>query len=175
MAYIILSDDLSGAAGMASLIGPDIPVIPFNQIQGIPENEYNILSVDLETRNSSTVTDKISTVKKQFPRHIIMVRIDTLLRGSTRQFIEYICMYNFIALTDTIPDYGRYTSDSCTIFKDSIQDLSNYVTANARNKTFIFDSKTYGDLKNIVKQCVVKNLLPVDPGPLISLYLEMVG
>ena len=53
MNFLIISDDLSGAAGMASMLGQDIPVIPFSNIEKSYDYKGEILSVDLETRNST--------------------------------------------------------------------------------------------------------------------------
>jgi uncharacterized protein YgbK (DUF1537 family) len=174
MNFLIISDDLSGAAGMASMLGQDIPVIPFSNIEKSYDYKGEILSVDLETRNSTDALEKLDIVKKEFPGYNILIRIDTFLRGSTMQFIEYIAGYKNIALTDTIPEYGRYTYNSYTVYGETRLDLNQIVTDRARDKTFIFDSKTYEDLKDIADHCLSRNLIPVDPGPLISIYLEMV-
>ncbi len=174
MDYIIISDDLSGAAGMASMLGSGIPVIPFNKIEYVSVQKYKIISLDLETRNITGIIGKLEIVRKKFPEYNILTRIDTLLRGSTKEFIEFISRYNDIALTDTIPDYGRYTSNNYTIYRKSRHNLNKCIPEIARNRTYIFDSKTHDDLKDIAKHCLSGNLIPVDPGPLISTYLEMI-
>lgn len=174
MNFLIISDDLSGAAGMASMLGQGIPVIPFSSIENKSGYDREIMSIDLETRNSTDVMEKLGLVKKEFPEYNMLFRIDTLLRGSTMQFIEYIAGYHNIALTDTIPEYGRYTYNNYTIYRESRLDLNQIIMDRVRNKTFIFDSKTYGDLENIADHCLSHNLIPVDPGPLISVYLGMV-
>ncbi len=174
MGYIIISDDLSGAAGMASMLGSGIPVIPFKNIGNTPVQEYKIISIDLETRNITGIIGKLEIVRKKFREYSILTRIDTLLRGSTKEFIEFISTYNDIALTDTVPDYGRYTFNNHTIYRESRHNLNYSVPEVARNRTFIFDSRTYDDLKSIAKYCISTNLIPVDPGPLISIYLEMI-
>ena len=171
MGYIIISDDLSGAAGMASLLGSGIPVIPFKNIENTTIQVYKIISLDLETRNITGIIGKLEIVRKKFPAYNLLTRIDTLLRGSTKEFIEFISRYNDIALTDTIPDYGRYTSNNYTIYRESRHNLNKCIPEIARNRTYIFDSKTHNDLKNIAKHCLASNIISVDPVPLISTYL----
>ena len=103
MLTIIVSDDLSGAAGMASLIGSHIPVIPYNRIPEARKLDSEIISIDLETRNLENPWARINVVKHTFPDARILARIDSLFRGSTLDFVAFIAEYGNILLTDTIP------------------------------------------------------------------------
>ena len=173
MSFMVVSDDLSGAAGMASLLSRGIKVIPMHRIKNVSVYNDSIISIDLETRNSIEVREKLDLMRGEFPDYEIITRIDTLLRGSTIQFIEYLSRFSDIALTDTIPDYGRYTYKGYTVYRGNRHNLNQVVPDNARKKVFIFDSRTYDDLKIIAEQCMNRGLIPVDPGPLIKIYLEM--
>jgi uncharacterized protein YgbK (DUF1537 family) len=175
MSFMLISDDLSGAAGMASLLGRGIKVVPMHSIKNVSVYHDSIISIDLETRNSTGVGEKLDVLRGEFPDYKIITRIDTLLRGSTAQFIEYVSRFSDIALTDTIPDYGRYTYDGYTIYRGNRQNLNRVVPDNPRKKIFIFDSRNYDDLKIIAEQCMNRGLIPVDPGPLIKIYLEMLN
>ncbi len=173
MLTIIISDDLSGAAGMASLIAPHIPVVPYNRLHDHGKPDSEIVSIDLETRNLEDPRPRLDMVKHTFPGARILARIDSLFRGSTLDFVAFIAEYGNILLTDTIPEYGMYTfngssinrNGSINIIKMLPDDLSPYVE--------IADSRSYGDIEKLAKKCVDENLMPVDPGVLIKYYLEM--
>ena len=174
MGYIIISDDLSGAAAMASLIGPNIPVITINRIEDFPKFSSRIISLDIETRNSTDALEKLNIVMEKFPDFNILARIDTMLRGSTSEFIEFMSLRGKLTITDTIPDYGRYTTNGYTVYKGKKIDLNSVIPNTASSNTMILDSATYDDLKRIARECVENELLPVDPGPLIANYLELI-
>ena len=118
MLTIIISDDLSGAAGMASLLGAHIPVIPYNRVHEAAKLDSEIVSIDLETRNLEDPRPRLDRVKHTFPDARILARIDSLFRGSTLDFIAFIKGYGNIIMTDTIPEYGRYTLNGYSIDKN---------------------------------------------------------
>ncbi|WMT50740.1 MAG: hypothetical protein RE471_07095 [Ferroplasma sp.] len=175
MKFIIISDDLSGAAGMASMLGINIPVVPFHKIEVIHGFTNRILSVDLETRNSQDPMNRLVFMNKNFPEYRILTRIDTMLRGSTSQFIQFMSHYSNLAITDTIPEYGRYTLTGFTCYRCERKDINQAIPELAKNKVAILDSATYDDLNRISRKCIYENMTPVDPGPLISIYLRMIS
>ncbi len=172
--FIIISDDLSGASGMASMLGINIPVVPFHKIEIIPGLTNKILSVDLETRNSEDPVSRLAFMDKNFSEYRILTRIDTMIRGSTSQFIQFMSHYSNLAITDTIPEYGRYTSGGFTYYRGERKDINQAIPELAKSKVAILDSADYDDLNRISRKCIEKNLTPVDPGPLIATYLRMI-
>ena len=174
MLTIIVSDDLSGAAGMASLIGSHIPVIPYNRIPEAGKLNSEIISIDLETRNLVDPLPRLDIVKHTFPGARILVRIDSLFRGSTLDFISFIKGYGNIILTDTIPEYGMYTFNGSSINRNGSINIIKMLPDRLKPYVKIADSQSYVDIKKLAKKCVDENLLPLDPGLLIKYYLEMV-
>ncbi len=173
MKVIVISDDLSGAAGMASMLGMNIPIIPFNRIEIISERTEMIVSIDLETRNSTDELVRLKFIEKNFSEYKIFTRIDTMLRGSTSTFIEFMALYYNIAITDTVPEYRRYTSEGFTFYQNERIDIGRAIPTQAKHKAKIFNSRTYDDLSKISRKCMDENMVPVDPGPLIAVYLRM--
>lgn len=174
MNTIIVSDDLSGAAGMASMLGIGIPVIPFNKISTLLNFNSKIISLDIETRNRTDAVERLSIVKKTAPNARILVRIDTLLRGSSSDFIKFMAGYGKLLVTDTVPDYGRVTCNGKSIYKNDVLNIDEFVPEEIREIIKISDSRTYDDIQNLAKFCIDKNYLPVDPGIMIKMYLEMI-
>lgn len=174
MKFIVISDDLSGAAGMASMLGTNIPVIVYDNLEFLNKFRENVLSIDLETRNSSYAREKLEFLTAKFPGYMILTRIDTMLRGSTYEFMEFMSLRSNIAITDTIPEYGRYTSNGFTIYKNEKKDVNHLIPSKLKNRAEVLDSSTYDDLYEISRKCIDENLVPVDPGPLIAIYLEMI-
>jgi hypothetical protein len=173
MDTIIISDDLSGAAGMASLIGTGFPVIPFKNINVLGKMKFSIISLDIETRNTGNAGQRLDYVKELYPEAFIFTRIDTMLRGSTSDFIEFMCKYAKLLITDTIPDFERYTYNGLTIQNESKLPIRDIIPVKLHDSVIIADSRTYNDIEKLAKRCLNENLLPVDPGIMIKLYLEM--
>lgn len=173
MDTIIISDDLSGAAGMASLIGTGIPAIPFKNIDVLGKMKSSIISLDLETRNTGNAGQRLDYVKELYPEAFILTRIDTMLRGSTSDFIEFMCKFEKLLITDTIPDFERYTYTGLTIQNERKLTIRDIVPVKLHDSIIIADSRTYSDIGTLAKRCLNENLLPVDPGIMIKLYLEM--
>ena len=174
MLIIIVSDDLSGAAGMASLIGSHIPVVPYYRIPDPGKLNSEIVSIDLETRNLEDPLPRLDMVKHTFPDARILARIDSLFRGSTLDFIAFIKRYGNIILTDTIPEYGRYTFNGSSIDRNGTINITKMLPDKLKPYVEIADSQSYVDIQKLAKKCVDENLLPVDPGILIKYYLEMI-
>lgn len=174
MNAIVVSDDLSGAAGMASIIGKGIPVISYANVKFIEELNAKIISIDLETRNSDNTIERLEILKRIQPDAMILTRIDTMLRGSTSDFIKFMARTGKLLITDTIPEYGRYTCNGRSIYGDDIMNINNSIPEQAKDIAMIADSKTYKDIKKLARVCINENLLPVDPGILIKMFLEMI-
>jgi hypothetical protein len=173
MITIIISDDLSGAAGMASLIGVNIPVIPYLKLSMVRTLNPDIISVDLETRNLKDPFPRLNYVKSIYPEARILVRIDSLLRGSTLDFLRFIKQYGKIILTDTIPEFNRYTSSGSTVQKNISMNITEMLPDDLKPFITIADSFHYKDIQELAKRCIMENYIPVDPGILIKAYLEM--
>jgi len=173
MITIIISDDLSGASGMASLIGIHIPVIPYKKLSLISILHANVYSIDLETRNLKNPLYRLNYVKNTYPEARILVRIDSLLRGSTLNFLRFLKEYGKIILTDTIPDFNRYTFNGSTVERNSNINIKEILSGDLKPFITIADSRTYADIQELAKKCIKENCIPVDPGILIKTYLEM--
>ena len=102
-----------------------------------------------------------------------MVRIDSLLRGSTFDFLRFINEYGRILLTDTIPEFKRYTFNGSTVQKNGSINIKEVLPDDLKPYITIADSSTYGDIQELAKKCIMENYIPVDPGILIKTYLEM--
>ncbi len=173
MDTIIISDDLSGAAGMASLIGTGVPVVAFKNIDLIKKIKSSVVSLDIETRNTGNAEQRLNYVKELYPETLMLTRIDTLLRGSTLDFIEFMAKIGKLLITDTIPDFGRYTYAGLSIQNETKLPIRDIVPVKLHDSIIIADSRTYSDIGKLAKRCLNENLLPVDPGIMIKLYLEM--
>ncbi len=168
MDTLIISDDLSGAAGMASLLGTAFPTIPFNRINLLKKINAKIISIDLETRNSKDTFPRLNYLKNMYPEAAILARIDTLMRGSTLDFIGFIKQYGKIMLTDTIPEFGRYTFGGSSIQNNKIVNIEKMLPAEIKPFVTIADSCTYSDIEELARKCIIENYIPMDPGILIS-------
>lgn len=174
MDILIVSDDLSGAAGMASMIGKGIPVISYNNIALLRKFNSKITSIDIETRNSDDAIKRLTFIKKIKSDALILTRIDTLLRGSTSDFIKFMANYGKLIITDTIPDYGRYTCNGNSVCMDDILSIENAIPLETKDYIEIAESRTYNDIRRLAEVCIQKNYLPVDPGILLKMYIEMI-
>ncbi len=164
---IIFSDDLTGASGVASMINNCI-TIPYYNVNKLNLNNFIYVSIDLETRFSDddTIKNRIDNILKNLNGVKIAFRIDSELRGNINGYFNALNCYNFI-LTDTIPDYNRYTVNSKTVHNNKIIDIKTLLHA---SNVKIMDSHDINDLKNIAEECINLNYFPADPGILISLY-----
>jgi uncharacterized protein YgbK (DUF1537 family) len=81
-----------------------------------------------------------------------------------------------VLLTDTIPEYGRRTSDGKTIVGSQEKDLNSVLEpvrrSWGRDMVLIADSQSESDLRALASRCVREDLIPVDPGPLVSLVVK---
>ncbi|KPV47679.1 hypothetical protein SE19_00055, partial [Acidiplasma aeolicum] len=173
MVFVIISDDLTGASGMASMLNNSITV-PYYNIKLIDINAYDYVCVDLETRNADVQKsiDRFKMVLKFYCNETILLRIDSALRGNIKAYLMEFSKMGKIIITDTIPEYGRYTEDKKTFYRGDFKNLMDFIPEN-RNIT-IMDSRNYNDIKMIAYECVKTGSLPVDPGILIKTYLTII-
>ena len=133
----------------------------------------SIISLDLETRNTGNAWQRLDYVKELYPEAFILTRIDSMLRGSTSDFIEFMCKFRKLLITDTIPNFERYTYTGLTIQNGSKLGIRDIVPVKLHDSVIIANSRTYDDIEKLAKRCLDEDLLPVDPGLMIKLYLEM--
>jgi len=166
---IIFSDDLTGASGVASMIKNCI-TLPYYNINKLDLNKFEYISIDLETRNENynTIKDRINNILKEIKDAKIALRIDSEFRMNVNYYFDALNEYNFI-LTDTIPEYNRYTINNKTFYKNKIININKIVKS---KNVKIMDSLNKNDLNSIARECIRLNYYPADPGILISLYLE---
>lgn len=166
---IIFSDDLTGASGAASMIKNCI-TMPYYNIDKINVNKFEYISIDLETRNENynTIKNRINDILKKIKNSKIALRIDSEFRMNVNYYFDALDKYNFI-LTDTIPEYNRYTINNKTFYKNKIIDINKILKS---KNVKIMDSLNKNDLNDIAGECIKSNYCPADPGILISLYSE---
>ncbi|MEM0139110.1 MAG: four-carbon acid sugar kinase family protein [Ferroplasma sp.] len=174
MAILVLSDDLTGAAGFASMVGTGIITVPFENLPLIDIYSYKIVSVDLETRNSDNPASRINSIIKNYRGAFITIRIDSFLRGNIKAELKPLSGIGKILLTDTIPEFGRYTVNKKTVYKLHEINLQDIIPVNTENEIYISDSASDCDLSKIAQICLINGYIPVDPGPLIKKYLDLI-
>jgi D-threonate/D-erythronate kinase len=178
--FYILSDDLTGASGVASMIDSDFAItVNAEHLKSDFEKRSPCICVNLRVResNSAKAAKAANSVLDTIgDDSIVTLRIDSSMRGPIDSLVGAIARRRRILLTDTIPEYGRYTSKGATIFgRKSIvisRRLSKSIQTYADRIT-IADSYSSTDLKELAKFCVKNGLIPVDPGPLISNYFVL--
>ena len=102
----------------------------------------------------------------------IAFRIDSTLRGNIKEYLTVLSEFKKIIITDTIPEYKRFTRNGFTIMGNSKMDINKIIPDKPANKIMIMDSEKYSDLKKIAFKCISENYMPVDSGILIKLYFE---
>ncbi len=174
MRFVVFSDDLTGASGVASLIGKGSVTIPFHNINKINLKDYGFVSIDMETRvsepgYSGKLFDKLI---KMFTDVTFTFRMDSTLKGNIKEYLTILSKYKKIIITDTIPEYNRFTKDGFTIMENNKLNIKKLIPENSVNEIKIMDSRNYNDLKKITLKCISENYIPVDSGILIKLYFE---
>ncbi len=166
---IIFSDDLTGASGAASMIKNCI-TLPYYNINKLDLNKFEYISIDLETRfeDNNTIKNRINNILKKIKDVKIALRIDSEFRMNINYYFNALNEYNFI-LTDTIPEYNRYTINNKTFYKNKTIDIDKILKS---KNVKIMDSLNKNDLNIIAGECIKSNYYPADPGILISLYSE---
>ena len=179
MKYVILSDDLTGASGVASLINaPDTITIDLDRIDLLESAHASFISVNLDCRNSPDSGKIVETALEHFSGSRVALRIDSTLRGNISAMLApFLSRGKKILLTDTIPEYGRYTMNGKTTFNGQETDILSSVLKGSMIKPpagsiEVADSRSYGDIRGLAYRCLSEGLIPVDPGPMIAEVLR---
>jgi len=175
--YWVFSDDLTGASGISSLVtGTSRITINTDHMHSPATKQFPFVAVNLHTRQTSW-----RGARAEFVRATGMVdaanlglRIDSALRGHVGVYLGVLLGIRDVLLTDTIPEYNRYTLSGKTISPFNEKSISEIILTEtnlneARNELIIADSRTQEDLERLASVCIKKSLIPVDPGPLIAL------
>jgi len=140
--------------------------------------EFSFIAINLEARE---VSEEDAT---RFAREALdrigdswtALRIDSALRGSVAGLVGQLSLRGRILVTDTIPEYGRRTSDGKTVVGNRETDLDAVLepvrSLIERRRVIVADSQNEADLRSLASRCVRENLIPVDPGPLVSLVVK---
>ncbi len=179
MKLAILSDDLTGASGVASMIGTAGTItINSDNLGKIRKENFDYISINMNTRETSPSLTKqiIEEVLGTIGNARIALRIDSTLRGNIGVQVQALLKSGNLLLTDTIPEYGRYTENGFTVYnseRSNIRKVLNFdvnMSAEATFQIMIADSRTEEDLGTLALKCIEDGLIPVDPGPLIAHY-----
>jgi len=176
---IILSDDITGASGVASMIDEGAAItINIDHLGSSIEAGHECVCVNLGIRESGVLECGriLRSALALTGNKITALRIDSTLRGPIGQQVKAFLRRGNLLVTDTIPEYHRYTSGGVTIRgKNRIdigQVLADY-SNNVGNGIKIADSRSRKDLRELAKMCVENGLIPVDPGPLIAEFVKL--
>lgn len=182
MKLAIFSDDLTGASGVASMAnGRRAITINYESISSIDPEKFDIVSINLNIRDSSPeyAQKLMDEVMSLFFHEKIALRVDSTLRGNMPVMVKSIIASRKALITDTIPEYNRFTENGYTIFsgvKKSIAKALELSSCNSETSNIeISDSRTYYDLDALAEICIKNNLVPIDPGPMIARYAIKLG
>jgi len=195
MNFFVLSDDFTGANGIASFIAHYCDSININLENYLINfkkliSSFKCIIINTNTRNSKPqqAQSVISLIGNNINQlnGILAKRIDSTLRGNIEielMTLKSIYDKKFI-LADTIPEYKRFTKNGFTFFNNSSVNIlnlfrnmkGNYYSIDNINKIdknldfYVIDSRTYNDIKLIAKFAAENGMIPVDPIPLCSEY-----
>ncbi len=192
--FITISDDLTGANGISGFMSRFCNSIVINYDNGFINNvaslPYDCVVVNTKSRmiDGANAKNRVDYVLGLFNngRYRFGKRIDSALRGNIEdEILPFIERGFTVIITDTIPEYGRYTTNGFTVMNNSrdsipakfnrvipiiIDDINKLVNIkNATGKIFIVDSRSHDDLKKIASFIAKnQNVVPVDPLYLIA-------
>ncbi len=109
---IILSDDITGASGVASMIDDGATVtINIDNLDSSIDAGHECVCVNLGIRESGVLECRriLRSALKFAGNEIIALRIDSALRGPIGQQVEAFLKRGNLLVTDTLPEYRRYT------------------------------------------------------------------
>lgn len=176
MAHFVLSDDLTGASGVASMVdGSLAATVNLSRFDPHLAEKFPFIAINLDARESSEseaaglIEDALARIGDSWTA----LRIDSALRGPVSGLVAQLSSRGRILVTDTIPEYGRRTDHGKTIIGAREKDLSAAigpaVGAGKTDRVVIADSRSHTDLQALASRCFSEALIPVDPGPLVSL------
>ncbi len=193
--FIVISDDLTGANGIAGFMAHFCGSIVINYDSSLIRKDVTSLPYDCVVINTKSrmidgldAKNRVDSVLRLFSGdgYRFGKRIDSALRGNIEdEILPFIERGFMVVITDTIPEYGRYTYNGLTIIDNSTNNILakfKYITPiivgdideltnieNTTGKVFIVNSRTHDDLRRIANFIVNnQNVIPVDPLYLIS-------
>jgi len=197
--FFVISDDLTGANGIAGRLASFCNALVVNYDVFI--NHINLLNdsdcIVVNTKSRVINENEAKYRVKKVLNYILNLgidfkigkRIDSALRGNIKSEIEAIIEAEnnggSIILTDTIPEYGRFTDKGFTVIGDErtsitnifgsistlIVDWRNLESINKsqiKGKVVIVNSYDYEGINTIANYVFKNDLIPADPLPLIS-------
>lgn len=180
---LVVSDDLTGACGIGSLMYPHKSMtVNVDKLDAIKLDNVDFLSVNIDARYAEydVILKTVSELMNKLNPERVALRIDSLLRGSTAFQITAMSTFGKVLVTDTIPEYGRYTAGGITNYEDSRLDMIEYLEKNglpdlmSEGRILVRDSKTSHDITALARKCIEEDYIPADPGLLIAAYSKMI-
>lgn len=172
----ILSDDLTGAAGVASMVGESVAVtVSLQHYEASLAAEFPciVFNLDVRERSEKEARRRAAEALSLAGGSWVALRIDSALRGAVKGLVREVCNKGKVLVTDTIPEYGRITRDGKTMLGGSVKDLREKlrpVQEELEDGWLVAaDSASKSDLEELAGRCIAEGRIPVDPGPLVSL------
>ncbi|WP_291765842.1 four-carbon acid sugar kinase family protein [Caldivirga sp. UBA161] len=183
--FMVISDDLTGANGVAGMMAKrcGVVVISYRLIKLIPsDSECIVVNTESRLIEPNIAESRVKAIVNYAESNgfIIGKRIDSALRGNIESELRPL-LKQTIVITDTIPEYGRFTENGFTILGNSqvsiverlggiksmimsIRDLK--ANAGNLNGVVIVNSRTMDDIIEVAQVIHDNGFTPVDPGPL---------
>jgi D-threonate/D-erythronate kinase len=179
MPHFVLSDDLTGASGVASMVNCSLAAtVNLAHFDQRIADDFPFVAINMEARESNE-REVAALMKKALDitgDSWTTIRIDSALRGPIAQLLRQISPRGKVLLTDTVPEYGRFTREGKTYLGAQEKDLASVASLalgpGGSARVVIADSRSRPDLEALASRCVREGLIPVDPGPLISLVAK---
>ena len=183
--FMVISDDLTGADGVAGMMTKHCGaiVISYKLIRLIPvDSECVVVNTESRLIEPNNAEDRVKIIVEYAESNgfIIGKRIDSALRGNIETELRPLLKWT-IVITDTIPEYGRFTKGGFTILgnsrvsiverlgaiKSTVMDIRELkANASSLNGVVIVDSRTMDDIIEIAQVIHDNGFTAVDPGPL---------
>jgi D-threonate/D-erythronate kinase len=174
----ILSDDLTGASGVASMVDGSISAtINLSSFDSKAARGFSCIAINLEARErgkpevSRLARDALGSIGGSWAA----LRIDSALRSAIVELLQPLLSRGKILITDTIPEYGRRTINGRTIIENretNLWQMLEELRGLRDSRIAIADSQTESDLRSLAAKCINEDWIPVDPGPLISMVVK---
>jgi len=190
--FLVISDDLTGANGVAGMMAKHCRtiVVDYSKLSAIGGFNADCIVVNTRSRmvNSSDAEARVRAVVDYASSRGLRIgkRIDSALRGNLVGELRPL-LNRVLVVTDTIPEYGRYTENGYTVMggakvnilerinhRARVMNLSEFIN-NARelNGVVVVDSRSHDDLTLIAQVVNKYGYVPVDPGPLNAKVSEL--
>jgi uncharacterized protein YgbK (DUF1537 family) len=173
--FFILSDDLTGAAGVASMVDHSRAiVVNLDRFEPALAEEFGCiaLNVEMRERSEAEAARRLALALEVVGENPVAVRMDSALRGHIRMLVGAMAQRGDVLVTDTIPEYGRRTTSGETLLGPQRGDIESVLapirTASRDRRIEVADSETYADIDELAVRCIAEGLIPIDPGPLVS-------